>query len=73
MAFVVFHRSVCDPEDGMAGAQDGMAELLRLRAGRLRRLAVNASIPAVAVSLRRLAEILEELARKFGGQDRTGG
>jgi hypothetical protein len=50
----------------MADAQNNWkAYQLRSRAGRLRRLVVTANIPAIAASLRRLAALLERLARKF--------
>jgi hypothetical protein len=44
------------------------AEALRLRADRLRQLSHKASCSAVAGSLRRLAEMLERLARKFAAR-----
>src|SRR5947209_1578038 len=54
-------------EDSMADARDrwNTADQLRSRAGHLRRLAASSSIPAIAVSLLHLAEMLEDSARKF--------
>ncbi len=49
----------------LAKPNNWKAAVLRARAGRLRRLAVSADIPAVGQGMRRLAELLERLARRF--------